>query len=72
MAVLLQYWQDHICKSLYGRQVRPISELAKVLLRDINSWLPHKLRFGWNYIVDHAMLWLNIREQFVEEHFQEW
>ena len=44
MAILLQYWQDHICKSLYDGWVRPVSELMKVLLRDINPWLPHKHR----------------------------
>ena len=69
---MLQYWQDHIFKALYGGRVRPVSELAMVLLRDINPWLPHKLRFGWNYIVDHTTLWLDVCEQFIEEHFQEW
>ena len=72
MAILLQYWQDHISEALYGGWVRPVSELVRVLLRDINPWLPHKLRFGWNYITDHATLWLNVCEQFVEKHFQEW
>ena len=72
MAMLLQYWQDHISMPLYGGRVRKASELAKVLMRDINPWLPHHSRFSWEYIANHCTLWLDVQEQFVEEHFQEW
>ena len=72
MAVLLQYWQDHISVPLYSGWVRKASELAKVLIRDINPWLPHRSRFSWDYVTNHATLWLDIHKQFVEEHFQEW
>ena len=30
------------------------------------------MRFGWDYIADHATLWLDICKQFVKEHFREW
>ena len=46
MAVLLQYWQDHMTHHLYGGQFCQVSDLAATLIRDINPWLPHKLRFG--------------------------
>ena len=72
MAVLLQYWQDHISVSLYGGRVRMSSELTEILMRDINPWLPHHSRFGWDYIADHCTLWLDVWEQFIEEHFWEW
>ena len=65
MAVLLQYWQDHISAPLYSSQVRKASKLARVLIRDINPWLPHKARFGWDYVVNHTTLWLDIHEQFI-------
>ena len=47
MAVLLQYWQDHMTPHLYGGRFCHISDLAATLIRDINPWLPHKVRFGW-------------------------
>ena len=72
MATLLQYWQDHISAPLYGRRVRKASKLADTLMRDINPWMPHKVRFGWDYVIDNAATLLDICEQFVEEHFQEW
>ena len=72
MAMLLQYWQDHISTPLYSSWVREASELARVLIRDINPWLPHKVRFSWDYVTNHATLWLDIWDQFVKEHFQEW
>ena len=63
MAVLMQYWQDHISVPLYGGRVRKASELAKILMRDINPWLPHHSKFGWDYIADHCTLWLDVQEQ---------
>ena len=47
MAVLLQYWQDHMTRHLYGGRFHQISDLAATLIRDINPWLPHKSRYGW-------------------------
>ena len=72
MAMLLQYWQDHISMPLYGGRVRKVSELNKILMRDINPWLPHHSKFSWDYIADHCTLWLDVWEQFIEEHFREW
>ena len=72
IAVLLQYWQDHISVPLYSGRVRKASELTKVLIRNINPWLPHRSRFSWDYVINHTTLWLDIRKQFVKEHFQEW
>ena len=72
MAVLLQYWQDHISVPLYGSSVRKASKLADTLMRDINPWKSHKVKFGWDYITNHATTWLDVCEQFVKEHFQEW
>ena len=48
------------------------SELANTLIWDINMWMPHSTRFGWNYVATHTSLWLNIRDQFAEEHLEEW
>ena len=39
MAVLLQYWQDHMTRHLYRGRFHQISDLAATLIRDINSWL---------------------------------
>ena len=41
MAVLLQFWQDHMTRHLYGGRFRQVSELANTLIRDINMWMPH-------------------------------
>ena len=72
MAVLLQYWQDHMTCHLYRGHFRQTSDLAATLIQDINPWLPHKSRFGWGYVAMHATLWLDLRDQFVEEHVEEW
>ena len=70
--MLLQYWQDHISVLLYGERVKKASELTTILMRDINPWLPHHSRFGWDYIDEHCTLWLDVWEHFVKEHFREW
>ena len=72
MAVLLQFWQDHMTRHLYGGCFRQMSELANILIWDINVWMPHSMRFGWNYVAMHTSLWLDIRDQFAEEHLEEW
>ena len=46
IAVLLQYWQDHMSRQLYGGHFRQASNLANTLIRDINPWLPHSVHFG--------------------------
>ena len=48
------------------------SELAGILICDINPWLPHRARFGWSYMATHTTLWLDMRDQFAEEHHTEW
>ena len=45
---------------------------APINTHDVNPWLPHKARFGWDYITNHATLWLDICKQLIKEHFQEW
>ena len=72
MAVLLQFWQDHMTKDLFGGHVCQASDLANMLIWDINPWLPHKAWFSWDYVATQAMLWLDVCEQFTEEHFREW
>ena len=67
MAVLLQYWQDHMTGHLYGGCFQQASELAGTLIHDINPWLPHRVRFGWSYVATHATLWLDMRDQFAKE-----
>ena len=59
-------------RHLYGGHFRQASELANTLIRDINVWMPHSMWFGWNYVATHASLWLDIRDQFAEEHLEEW
>ena len=72
IAVLLQYWQDHMSRQLYGGHFRPASDLANTLIHDINPWLPHRVCFGWNYVAAHATLWLDMRDQFTDEYLVEW
>ena len=72
MAVLLQYWQDHMTRHLYGGRFHQTSDLATTLIWDINPWLLHKLQFGWGYVAMHATLWIDQRDQFAEEHVEEW
>ena len=72
MAVLLQFWQDHMTRHRYGGCFHQVSELANTLIWDINVWMPHSMQFGWNYVATHASLWLDIRDQFTEEHLEEW
>ena len=48
MAILLQYWQDHMTGHLYGGRFRQANELAGTLIHNINPWLPHRARFGWS------------------------
>ena len=50
MAVLLQYWQDHMTPHLYRGRYRRISDLAATVIRDINPWLPHQACFSWGYV----------------------
>ena len=71
MAVLLQFWQDHMTRHLYGGSFHQASKLANTLIRDINVWMPHSMRFGWNYVATHTSMWLDIRDQFAEEHLEE-
>ena len=40
MAVLLQFWQDHMTCHLYGGCFHQASDLANTLIRDINVWMP--------------------------------
>ena len=72
MAVLLQYWQDHMTPHLYEGRFRRISDLAATLIWDINLWLPHQARFGWGYVVMNATLWIDQRDHFSMEHLEEW
>ena len=72
MAVLLQYWQDHMTRHLFGGRFQQASELASTLICDINPWLPHRACFGWSYVATHATLWLDMRDQFAKEHHMEW
>ena len=72
MAVLLQFWQDHMTTHLFGSHFHQVSDLANTLNRDINVWMPHCTRFRWKYVVRHASLWLDVRDQFTEEHLEEW
>ena len=72
IALLLQYWQDHMTKELYRGHFRQASDLANTLIHDINPWLPHQVHFGWNYVAANATLWMDMRDQFTEEHHTEW
>ena len=72
MAMLLQFWQDHMTRHLFGGRFHQASNLANTLIRDINVWMPHSTRFGWSYVATHASLWLDMRDQFAEEHLEEW
>ena len=60
IAVLLQYWQDHMSRQLYRGCFRQASDLANTLICDINPWLSHSVCFGWNYVATHATLWLDM------------
>ena len=59
-------------RHLYGGHFHQASELANTLIQDINVWMPHRTRFGWNYVATHTSLWLDIRDQFAKEHLEEW
>ena len=72
MAILLQYWQDHMTGHLYGGCFWQASKLASTLICDINPWLPHRACFRWSYVATHATLWLDMRDQFAKEHHTEW
>ena len=72
MAVLLQFWQDHMTRHLFGGCFRQVSDLANILIWDINVWMPHSTQFGWSYVATHASLWLDMQDQFTEEHLEEW
>ena len=72
MAILLQYWQDHMTPYLYGGRFRRISDLAATVIRDINQWLPHQACFSWVYVAMNAMLWIDLRDHFAMEHQEEW
>ena len=72
MAVLLQYWQDHMTPYLYGGRFRRISDLVATVIRDINPWLLHQARFGWGYVAMNATLWIDKRDHFAMEHQEEW
>ena len=62
---------SHDSPSVWGC-FHQVSDLANTLIQDINVWMPHSMRFGWNYVATHASLWLNIWDQFAEEHLKEW
>ena len=72
IAVLLQYWQDHMSRQLYRGHFRQASDLENTLICDINPWLPHRVRFGWNYMATYTTLWLDMRDQFADEYHMEW
>ena len=72
LAVLLQYWQDHMTPHLYGGRFHRISNLAAIVICDINPWLPHQARFGWGYVAMNATLWIDQRDHFAMEHQEEW
>ena len=72
MAVLLQYWQDHMTPCLYGGRFCCISDLAATVIRDINPWLLHQVRFGWGYVAMNTTLWIDLRDHFAMEHHKEW
>ena len=72
MAVLLQFWQDHMTAHLSGGCFCQMSDLACTIIGDINVWMPHCTRFSWSYVARHAVLWFDIRDQFSEEHLEEW
>ena len=72
IAVLLQHWQDHMTRQLYGGHFQQASDLENTLICDINPWLPHSVHFGWNYMATHATLWLDMWDQFTDEHHTEW
>ena len=72
MAVLPQYWQDHMTPHLYGGRFCRISDLAATVIRDINPWLPHQAHFGWGYVAMNATLWIDQRDHFSMEHLEEW
>ena len=57
---------------LYGGHFCCISDLAATLIRDINPWLPHKVRFGWGYVATNATLWIDQRDHFSLEHLEAW
>ena len=59
-------------RQLYWGRFRQASDLANTLIHYINPWLPHTVRFGWNYLAIHATLWLDMRDQFADEHHAEW
>ena len=59
-------------RHLFGGHFRQASKLASTLIHDINPWLPHRARFRWSYVATHATLWLDMRDQFAEEHHMEW
>ena len=72
MAVLLQYWQNHMTPHLYGGRFHSISDLAATIIRDINLWLPHRSCFGWGYVAMNATLWIDQQDHFAMEHLEEW
>ena len=56
MAILLQFWQDHMTTHLFSGRFCQASHLANTLIWDINVWLPHCTRFGWKYVARHTSL----------------
>ena len=72
MAVLLQYWQDHMTPYLYGGRFCHISNLAATVIWNINPWLLHQVRFGWGYVAMNATLWIDQQDHFAMEHQEEW
>ena len=54
MAVLLQYWQDHMTPHLYGGRFRRISDLAATVIRDINPWIDQRDHFAMEHLEDWA------------------
>ena len=72
MAVLPQYWQDHMTPHLYGGRFHRISNLVATVIWDINPWLPHQVHFGWGYVAMNATLWIDQQDHFSMEHLEEW
>ena len=72
MAVLLQYWQDHMTPHLYRGQFHRISDLVATVIWDINPWLPYQMCFGWGYVAMNATLWIDQGDHFAMEHQEEW
>ena len=72
MAVLLQFWQDHMTGHLFGGRFHKVSNLANTPdpgHQRVDAPL-HAIRME---LRGHThLLWLDIQDQFAEEHLEEW